>query len=243
MATRVDSYFNLGSGYRGRILVTDSDNVAGNYSAVRFRLYVRKDSGAGFWNAGGSARTWAVNSILGGSSASGNSSYDYRTSSGFPPGSEVLIADFTRNLPHNAAGQYSDAFSVAIAHGVDNPPGSGSTNPTLTLTNFPEPASGSFASSLITATTARLSATLTTNGNGSSSTQTFQYRKTGDATWISAGTGSPKDLSGLAPSTNYQWRVVTTNNNGNSSTGSTQNFTTLPAAQAFGVFYGRKVES
>lgn len=234
-----DKYFNLGSSYRGRIVVDEtSTSTSNNRSTIRIRVFVRKDAGSGYSASDPDARQWSVTGIGGTSpsSASGESSYNY---TGATP-QEDEIADFTRNVTHNDNGTWSDTISVSITHN-NNPPGNGSTTVSFTLTNFPEPASGSFASSLITATTARLSAAVTTDGNGSSSTQEFQYRKTGDTTWISAGLGSPKDLTGLTPSTAYQWRVITENNNDNSSTSATQNFTTLPAAQAFGVFYGRKV--
>lgn len=244
MAEVADKYFNLGTNYRGRIIVDESStNVTGNTSVIRIRVRVRKDAGGGFYGTDGDAREWSVTGIggTGSSSASGDSSYDYRTTSGFDPGDEVTIADFNRTITHNANGSWTDTISVSISHN-QNPPGNGSTTVSFTLTNFPEPSVSSLASSLITSTTARLSAT-PSNGNGTSSTMQFQYRKTGDTTWISAGTGSPRDLSGLTPSTAYQWRVIITNNNGNSATSATQTFTTLPAAQAFGVFYGRKVQA
>lgn len=231
MATRIDSTFNLGTNYQGRFLVQDtSTNQSANQSTVRFRLYVRKTAGSGFFNGSSSARSWSVSGIAQTSptSASGSSSYDYR-----PPAVNewVEIADFNRTITHDTNGSYSDSISRSISH-VDNPPGSGSGSNTLSLTNFPEPTSTGFSSSNVSVVTATIGASGGSNGNGSSRTLEFFYRVKGESEWTSAGSGSAnstKDLTGLIPATDYQWYIKTTNNTGNSSNGAVQEFTTLPA--------------
>lgn len=141
-------------------------------------------------------------------------------------GTHTITSGTTGYITHNVNG----SKSVACSAYMDAYYGTGTASGTLVLTDFPEPASGSFASSSIKSTSAVLSATVTTNGNGTSSTQTFYYRVSGVGSYVSAGTGSPKTLTGLKPNTNYQWYVVTTNNTGNSSTGSTQTFKTKGVA-------------
>jgi hypothetical protein len=226
MAVRIDNYFNLGTSYRGRIYVEDqATNVGANQSTVRYRISVIKDSGSGFWNSNGGTRSWSITGVQSTSDASGSSSYDYRTTSGVPVGGEVVLADYTRTITHNTNGSYVDAFTASISH-ADNPPGSGSNSPTVTLTDFPEPASGSFAATNIQYDSATISASVTTNGNGTSSTMRFYWRQSGVGGYTDAGTGTSKNLTGLLPSTAYQWYVVTTNNTGNSSSSAVQSFTT-----------------
>lgn len=229
--------FGLGTNYTGIVLVDETGtNQSGNSSTVRVRLQVRKNAGSGFFNGSGSARSWSA----GGSApnSSGSSSYDYRTTSGVPVGGTVEIANFSASVGHNTDGSKSVTSDASISH-VDNPPGSGSGSQGLTLTNFPEPASGSFASSNVSVVSATVSATVTTNGNGSSSTQRFFYRnKAVGGSYTDAGTGSPKNLTGLLPATTYQWFCRTTNNTGNSSDGAVQEFTTLPAPSTSAALLG-----
>lgn len=220
--------FGLGANYTGIISVSEvSTNVSANQSTVRVTVQVRKNAGTGFWNSNGSARSWSVTGS--GLDNSGSSSYDYRTSSGVPVGGVVTIAQYDRIVTHNTNGTGFVNVNCSISH-VDNPPGSGNGSQGLTLTDFPEPASGSFTSSNISVVSATLSAIVTTNGNGTSSTQRFFYReKAVGGSYTDAGTGSPKNLTNLKPATTYQWFCRTTNNTGNSSDGPVQEFTTLPA--------------
>lgn len=232
MATRVDQYFNLGTNYRGRILVEDTPVQSSNYSAVRFRVFVRKDSGTGFWNSNGGTRSWSVTGVSGHADQSGSSSYDYRTTSGVPVGGEVQLADFTHNITHSTAGTYSDAFTVNISH-ADNPPGSGSVGPTVSLTDFPEPAAGSLSSTNVTFESATINAAVSTHGNGSSTTLTFYYRKGASGGYTNLGSGTSKTITGLESSTLYQWYVTAVNNTGNSSTSAVQSFTTAVSQSNF----------
>lgn len=226
MATRVNSYFTLSSQYRGRILVTDSSNQSANTSSVRFRVYVYKDSGTGYYNLNSGSRSWSVTGVSGTSNASGSSTFDYRN--GSQTGS-WKIADYTRTISHNTDGSYYDSsFSTSISH-VGTPPGSGSRTNSLSLTNYPPPSSTSLSSSNIGVTSATISASVSSNGNGTSTTLYFYYRLSGTSSWTYVGSGSPKNLTGLSAYTTYQWYVRATNNTGNSSNSSVQSFTTLPA--------------
>jgi hypothetical protein len=228
MAVRIDSQFALSASYNGRIYVEDTaTNVGANQSTVRFRLSVIKTAGTGFFNGSGSARSWSITGVQSTSDNGGSSSYDYRTTSGVPVGGEVVLADYSRTITHNTNGSYVDAFTASISH-VDNPPGSGSISPTLTLTDFPEPAAGSFSTTNITSSSATINAAVATNGNGTSTTLTFFWRQSGVGSYTNAGTGTSKNLTGLQGQTTYQWYVTATNNTGNTSTSSIQTFTTLP---------------
>lgn len=237
MATRVDSSFNLGSNYQGRILVTDTENVTDNSSSVRFRVYVRKTAGTGYWNNNAGTRSWSVSGISGASGSSGSSSYDYRTTSGVDINEWVEIGDFTRTIDHQTSGYYYDSsFSTSISH-ADNPPGSGSRTNSLSLTNYPEPSSSGFSTSSITSTSAQMNTSSGSNGNGTSRTLTYYYRLGTSGGYTNAGSVSAngdKAISGLNTNSRYQWYVKTVNNTGNSSTGAVQTFITKPAAPVIG---------
>lgn len=233
MAVRIDSYFGLGTNYTGRIYVEDTaTNQSANQSTVRFRVSVIKNSGTGFWNLSAGTRSWSVTGVQSTSDASGSSNYDYRTTSGVPVGGEVVLADYSRTITHNTNGTYSDAFNTNISH-ADNPPGSGGTTPTLTLTTFAAPAAGSFSVTNLKYNSATINASVSTNGNGSSTTLTFFYREGNSGGWTNLGTGTSKNLTNLKANTLYQWYVNATNNTGNSTNSSTQSFTTAKAQHAF----------
>lgn len=220
--------FGLGTNYTGTVLVSEvATNVGANQSTVRVTVRVTKNSGSGYWNGSGSARSWSVTGV--GATGSGSSSYDYRTSSGVDPGEYVQLIEYDRTITHATNGSGSVTASCSISH-VDNPPGSGSGSQGLTLTDFPQPASTSFASSNVSVVSATIAATVSTHGNGTSSTQTFYLRVKNVGSYVSQGTGNSRSLTGLMPATTYQWYVVTTNNTGNTSGNqAVQEFTTLPA--------------
>jgi hypothetical protein len=81
---------------------------------------------------------------------------------------------------------------------------------------------------------ATIAFTLAVAQGARTTTAKIQYKKTGDATWLDSPTGAGGTptitVSGLLPSTSYDYRRVVTTSDG-TWTGSTSTATTLPAAK------------
>ena len=231
MATSYDAYSgNEGSKVRLYVVATEgTTDVANNRSKVTYTAYMKEMTQNNIYN-GSSTSGWVK---VNGTTHNGSvSSYDFR-----PGGlsTHYMFSSVDHGwITHNTDG--SKTVSIDGYHNADNSPYLTTASLVafnLTLTNFPEPASGSHASSSIKSTTATISAAVSTHGNGSSTTLTFYKRKVGAGSWDNEGTGTSKSLTGLTANTDYEWYVKATNNTGNTSNSATQTFTTDPSAGFF----------
>lgn len=220
-----------GSQFRLYVFVEESStNVSANTSEVRYRLRMYRVSGTSrFWHLVGTND--ASLTITGETDASTSSAtYDFNLG----VGSYQTLLDVTRTVDHATNG--TGSASASGYHDPENSPYLTATTKSLvslTLTNFPEPAAGSFSSSNIKYNKATISASVSTNGNGTSTTLTFYKRKVGAGSWDNEGTGTSKALTGLSANTDYEWYVNATNNTGNTSNSATQSFTTQPSPAGF----------
>lgn len=160
--------------------------------------------------------TWDFTRYGGPGSSSGSVSAATGTR-GIQSGTHRLYCDANGNYAGFGIGLYLNVFF-----------GAGDSTTNIGFSRSPlAPTISVNSSSAITPVAATLTGAVSNNGHGTSTTITYYYRVNGVGSYTNAGTGSSKNLTGLTPNTNYQWYITATNNNGDTATGSVQNFTTL----------------
>ena len=212
-----------------------SQNQAGNYSTIYWRVLVYKLSGSGYWSAPDGGNNGAADSNMGGNpdlwSASGFA-YDFRTSSGVAPGQSVMFAQGTFNVPHDANGDAS-----YFVNGAMNLVSLGSASAGTgwrglpTIVNPPgAPSSGSLTS--IGPTTMTYSFTAGATNGGGFTQHVVQWSQSSTfASGVSQATLGGGDRSynvtGLTPGTRYYFRTYSYNSAGASAAGAFTNAQTL----------------
>lgn len=185
-----------------------SQSVENNNSVVRITFTVERTSGTTYWNDG-KTLTFTCDGQTG------------TTSFSFPSGGGVgktksTYYDFT--IPHNNDGTKSISYSARIVTGTS----SGTLNPTgtATLPAIPRsPVYNSISSSNITETSARLTASINTQGLSITSGG-WHLSTDGGSTWTSYSGGSTdKTLTGLTPNTTYWYRGYCTTAGGTAYSG------------------------
>lgn len=232
-----DSAFGGSQGGKFRLrLYVDliSQNTGANTSYLH--VYLRVDEithGSGVWNTGGSS-SWSAS--VDGSNWSGNWNYDAR-----PGGLQSwTLLDTYITVGHDVNGNKTVGGSSS-ANG-DNSPyittagGSGSMGlPRLPLA----PGWAGSTADQITPVSARLGNELFSYGHGTSVAMRMYYKKTTDGSWHQTsdqgdvGGFNYWTVSGLTPGTQYQYFARMWNNNGDTSDGGVQTFTTLPSGAFF----------
>lgn len=215
--------FGLGSNATGHLNATEVSNSS---TQVRYRLTLSVTvTGGAFHN--GPGPSWASN--MGGNAQSGGWTY---------PGSgtrNYTLANYEVTFNKDANGYITVGFSGSI--NGDNAP-----YVTSNGTSFNQsparigiaPSLGTPTASNVKQTTATIQGAVTSHGLGTSSTVFLRYKRTVDSTWIELSSGSPKNLTGLLPGTEYQFAMRATNNNGDASGwGATQTFKTKPLGAFF----------
>lgn len=176
------------------------------------------------YGVGGVSQTGSFNGQLwmnGGLWANSTNSYSIGSS-----GVQIAVASGTVN--HDVNGY----LTIYLEYYANMPTTSMSRRgANYTLPRIPlAPANNAPTSSNIAVTSATLSGSVANNGHGTSSTIYLSYKKVSDSTWIDLSGGTPKNLTGLTPGTQYQIRSRAVNNNGDGSGWvSGSSFTTLPA--------------
>lgn len=204
--------------------VTQDWGAAYGRTLVRTTVQVRKNSGTGFYNLAGGARSWSTSGLANG----GSSGYDYR---GGAPLTETL-AQWDSWVNHDQNGNMSLTVGCTILH-ADNPPGNGSTSQGYTAPRIAAAPTGlTMTSDTIKPTSARLGAEISGYGNGTSATHTMYYRLQGSGSWISAGAQADAvgsnywTVTGLKPGKTYEHHFTSTNNNGDLATSGILTFKT-----------------
>ena len=140
-----------------------------------------------------------------------------------------MIGSGTKRYTCDANGNFANR---AMNQSLDVYYGSGSANQTISFARAPlAPTNIAPTGSNIAVTSARITASVSSHGHGTSSSYNIRYRKQGSDTWIERGWGGNTwDLTGLTPGSVYEMSSIARNNNNdtNSWTG-TYTFTLLPA--------------
>lgn len=219
MATYAQYSTGLANGHTLYLEISrNSSNNSLNWSKYSAKLRII-DSGGSYMIANAN-RNMGLN---GSTINSVNNTYDTRNDTVFDWQGDVQVNhDVNGNASFNCFANWSTTYT-----GVGTT-GNGSISQTFTADRLPlAPTISSRTSSNITPVSATIASTISSNGHGTSTTLTYYYRVNGVGSYINAGTGASRNLTGLTPNTTYQWYVVATNNNGDATTSSVLTFTTL----------------
>lgn len=85
-----------------------SQNQAGNYSTIFWRLKVTSSSGGGYWASTNMGNSWAVNVSSSGDKSNSNAAYDFRS------GTSWTIAEGTFVVYHNSTGGATYSVSASM---------------------------------------------------------------------------------------------------------------------------------
>lgn len=216
------TYYGVANnGKQLRLDISWTQSRSGNYSDVRSILYIINNQ-------------WVADSTMQvGNAIDGYQSYWYSGYMEIPAGT-VLLADSTRRVTHNSAGNRSVSFAagvaavntgyVSVSIAVNN-----LTLPTIEPPTTVPPAPSPIGLDNITNTGMRYR--FSSGGNGGSSIIRWevQYSKNSNfsgATTVSVSTGS-YTASGLTPRTTYYFRARGVNANGNGSWSAARSDATL----------------
>lgn len=228
----------IGGGYGSLIsrVTTNSQNAgAGSHgqSSIRFQTIVQRTGSGGTLFSGGAS--WSSN--YGGNNRSAGFSYSLGNNA------SLVLDDYSQTFNHDANGNLVIGGGASV--NMNNSPymTTGSTGISYNPGRLARaPTNSTPTSSNISVVTARITASVSSWGNGSahSTPYNIRYRKQGDATWIERGWGAANwDLTGLIPGTAYEFQTRARNNNGDTSAyTSSQQFTTLPAPSTSATLLG-----
>ena len=203
-----------GNGYSRTEAYESGRNNSSGYVDVYWRIGSR-----GTWGSISGTWDWSRGGTPGGASSSAGAATGIR-----------WVQSSTKRIYCDANGNYSN-FSVSMWW--DMYYGTGTATTTIGISRSPlAPTNIAPVGSNVGVTGARITASVSSHGHGTSSTYNIRYRKSGDVSWTERGYGGNTwDISSLTPGTVYEMSSRAKNNNGDEAawTTGTYTFTTLPA--------------
>jgi len=181
-----------------------------NSSVVRSHCYALVRNGTRYG-------TWDWNTYVGGYAASGSTAVNWGSG-------DYLMGYKDATFNHDVNG---NCGAIGGSSWMDAYYGSGTayesyTPPRIALA----PTNLAPAGSLVKPTTARITASVSSHGHGTSSTYNIRYRLSGASTWTERGYGAATwDLTGLKPGKVYEMGSIAKNNNGDTNSWTTGTYT------------------
>lgn len=200
---------------------------------VRFNMTQGTQSDSGNWTD----VNWSVQSVTSNGSRTGTWDWSRNVNGQGGSGSNSSTHSGTQTLSSGTYRITHDANGYRTISGsgyLDAFYGSGSAGGSLTLSRLSWPPSNNApTSSLESVVSARITASASNNGRGTSiKDYDIRYRKQGDAGWTTRGFGaSTWNITGLTPGATYEMSSRARNNNNDTAdwTTGTYTFQTLPA--------------
>lgn len=214
-APQVDVRFNMTQG---------TQNVNNNTTVMNWSVQSITHNGS-------RTGTWDYRAVVDGSTRANSSNSSTHS------GTQTL-ASGSYTVSHDANGRKT----VSGSGWLDAYFGSGTASGSRTLTRIARAPYGlSQSTSLITATTIRITLNISNRGHGTSATHRAQYKRTNVSSWTDTSNQSVTDLqannfdiTGLTSNAAYHYRQRAWNNNDDVAHSSQGSFTTLPVAPSAG---------
>jgi hypothetical protein len=199
----------------------NSQSVSGNYSNATMQISIYHDSGyseaGGFNGQGWVAGVLAINASPSETIGTG----------------EVVIGTWTGTIGHDTNGNASPYMEYYVNQPATSMSRRGANWGLPRIPLAPSFSDVSVEGGTITPTTATLQGEISGIGHGTSATWEMFYKLNASSTWISLGQQADAvgynywTPTGLIPGQTYNFYATCFNNNGDLSTSSTSNFTTL----------------
>lgn len=174
-----------------------SQNQAGNYSIIFWRLKVTSSSGGGYYATTGMGNSWSVNTSGAGDKSNSNAAYDFRS------GTSWTISEGTFVVYHNSSG--GATYSVAASMNLWGLGSASASTGTISLPSLikPPPAPTSLGLSSITMTS--MIYKFQSNGTGGGAIIEWQIGWGTSASQVQKylKSGGTSTIAGLSPATTY----------------------------------------